>query len=313
MRLIFGVDIGGTTIKFGKFTEELKLLEKWSVETDLSDYGAHIVPQVAEVLSAHMKEQKIRKEEVLGIGMGIPGPVTSGGYVEKCVNLHWTGFNPVTELQKFFPGFVIRAENDANVASLGEYFQGAGRDASSMMMVTLGTGVGGGVILDGKILTGAHGIGGEIGHIATDPTQEETCNCGNKGCIDQCASATGIVRKAEKLLKSLDQASVLRELETLTAKEVCDGAREGDELSVRIIEECMYPLGVGLAHFSHAFDPEMYVIGGGVSLAGEVILDAVRKGYEAHLFLIGKGADIRLAELGNDAGVTGACALIAKE
>lgn len=313
MRLIFGVDIGGTTIKFGRFTEECELLEKWSVETDLSDYGTHIVPQVAEQLSVHMKERQIRKEEVLGIGMGIPGPVTASGYVEKCVNLHWTKFNPVIELEKFFPGFLIRAENDANVASLGEYYQGAGKAVSSMMMVTLGTGVGGGVIIDGKILTGAHGIGGEIGHIATDPTQEETCNCGNKGCIDQCASARGIVRKAEKLLNSSDQASVLRSCKTLTAKEVCDGARAGDGLAVRVIEECMYPLGVGLAHFSHAFDPELYVIGGGVSLAGDVIVDAVRKGYGAHLFLTETGADIRLAELGNDAGMTGACALIAKE
>lgn len=313
MRLIFGVDIGGTAIKFGKFTEECRLLEKWSVETDLSDCGTHIVPQVAEQLSIHIKEHQIQAQEVLGVGLGIPGPITSGGYVEKCVNLHWTKFNPVAELKKFFPELLVRAENDANVASLGEYSQGAGRDVTSMMMVTLGTGVGGGVIIDGKILTGAHGIGGEIGHIATDPTQEETCNCGNKGCIDQCASARGIVKKAEKLLRSSDQASVLRSCEILTAKEVCDGARAGDELSVRVIEECMYPLGVGLAHFSHAFDPEMYVIGGGVSLAGKVIVDAVKKGYEAQLFLTEKGADIRLAELGNDAGMTGACALIAKE
>ncbi len=219
----------------------------------------------------------------------------------------------MTELARFFPNHQIRAENDANVASLGEYFQGAGRNVSSMMMVTLGTGVGGGVILDGRILVGAHGIAGEIGHIAADPTQEEICNCGNRGCIDQCASATGIVRKAEKLLASVDQPSALRDFETLTAKEICDCAKEKDPLAIRVIEECMYPLGVGLAYFSHAFDPEMYVIGGGVSLAGEVIIKAVQKGYQEQFFLTKKKADIRLAELGNDAGITGACALIAKE
>ncbi len=313
MKLIFGVDIGGTRIKIGRFTEDGKLLEKWSVKTDLSDHGAHIVPLVAEKIQAHRKARGISEEKVLGIGMGIPGPVAPGGFVEKCVNLHWNAFNPVTELARFFPNHQIRAENDANVASLGEYFQGAGRNVSSMMMVTLGTGVGGGVILDGRILVGAHGIAGEIGHIAADPTQEEICNCGNRGCIDQCASATGIVRKAEKLLASVDQPSALRDFETLTAKEICDCAKEKDPLAIRVIEECMYPLGVGLAYFSHAFDPEMYVIGGGVSLAGEVIIKAVQKGYQEQFFLTKKKADIRLAELGNDAGITGACALIAKE
>lgn len=310
--MIFGVDIGGTNIKIGRFDSDGELLEKWLVKTDLSDCGKKIVPLVAECIEKNIVQAGLEKKDVKGIGMGIPGPVDLNGYVKKCVNLNWNDFNPVEELRNFFPDCVIRAGNDANVASLGEYCKGAGKDASSMMMVTLGTGVGGGVIIDGKIIIGAHGIAGEIGHIAVTE-MEEKCNCGNRGCIDQCASATGIVKTAKKILEECEEPSRLRELAVLTSKDVCGLAKEKDALAVQCIERCMYPLGKGLAYFSHAFDPEVYVIGGGVSLAGDIIIEAVRKGYEDNLFLLRKGADIRLAELGNDAGIIGACALAAKE
>lgn len=312
MKVIIGVDIGGTNIKIGRFGLDGELLEKWSLKTDLSDCGKRIVPLVAESIVRNLEKTGLSKSDVAGIGMGIPGPVDRNGYVKKCVNLNWNDFNPVEELKKFFPECTVCAGNDANVASLGEYCRGAGKDASSMMMVTLGTGVGGGVIIDGKIIIGAHGIAGEIGHIAVAEA-EENCNCGNRGCIDQCASATGIVKRAKKLLQSCTEPSKLREIPQITAKDVCSMAKEGDGLAVRCISQCMYPLGKGLAYFSHAFDPEVYVIGGGVSLAGDIIVEAVRKGYEENMHLLKKGADIRLAELGNDAGMIGACALAAGE
>lgn len=312
MKTIFGVDIGGTEIKTGMFSEDCRLIEKWSVKTDLSDQGSHIIEDVAAGIRAHMEQRGISSEDVLGIGMGIPGPVDPSGYVKKCVNLNWNEFDPVAELTKYFPNCAVAAGNDANVAALGEYYQGGGAGSSSMMMVTLGTGVGGGVIIDGKIIIGAHGLAGEIGHVAMNPEETQNCNCGNKGCVDQCASATGIVRYAKRMLKEEETPSALRNIEELTAKDVCDCAKAGDDLAGRCIERCMEPLGLGLVCFSHAFDPEVYVIGGGVSNAGDLIVEAVKKGYRKHMYLLSEGADIRLATLGNDAGIIGACMLAAK-
>ena len=311
MRIRFGVDIGGTDIKIGMFSEECHLIEKWSVRTDLSEQGRHIIPDVAAGIREHIRQLGIDSADVIGIGMGIPGPVDPHGYVKKCVNLNWNEFDPVAELRAYFPDCIVAAGNDANVAALGEYHQGGGAGSSSMMMVTLGTGVGGGVIIDGKIIIGAHGIAGEIGHIAMNHEETQTCNCGNRGCVDQCASATGIVRYARQMMEASDQPSSMRSIENLTSKDVCSCAKAGDALAFRCIETCMEPLGAGLACFSHAFDPEVYVIGGGVSNAGDLIVKAVRKSYRKHMYLA-EGADIRLATLGNDAGMIGACMLTVK-
>ena len=311
MKAIFGVDIGGTDIKTGMFSEDCQLIEKWSVSTDLSEHGKFIIPAVATGIREHMAIHNMKPEDVIGIGMGIPGPVDPHGYVKKCVNLNWKEFDPVAELAAYFPDCTIAAGNDANVAALGEYYQGGGAGSSSMMTVTLGTGVGGGVIMDGKIIIGAHGIAGEIGHIPMNRKEILTCNCGNKGCVDQCASATGIVRYARQMMEASEEPSKLREIENLTSRDVCDCAKEGDTLALCCIETCMEPLGAGLACFSHAFDPEVYVIGGGVSNAGDLIVEAIRKGYKEHMYL-SEGADIRLAKLGNDAGMIGACMLAAK-
>ena len=309
-KIYFGVDIGGTEIKFGAFDGYGELQEKWSVSTDLTDGGSRIIPQAAQSVKNYLEEKGIFVSEVGGIGMGIPGPVDKNGYVEKCVNLHWTEFSPVKELKKYFPEVRIAAGNDANVAALGEYHRGAGKKFESMMLVTLGTGVGGGVILDGRILLGAHGLCGEVGHIQGGVPETEHCNCGNVGCIDQFASATGIVRIMKKLLRESDEHSCLRGKTELDARKVCDAAKQGDGLARKCIDVCMGALGTGLAYFSHAIDPELYVIGGGVSQAGELILDAVKKEYSRHLFLTDKGAEFALAVLGNDAGITGACMLV---
>lgn len=310
MKRYFGVDIGGTEIKFGAFDTEGELLEKWFVLTDLKEGGRNIIPSVAQSIRSYAVRNDICECDIAGIGLGIPGPVDKNGYVKTCVNLFWKEFSPVEELQRRFPQTKIAAGNDANVAALGEYYKGAGRDYESMMLVTLGTGVGGGIVLDGQILLGAHGLSGEIGHINGGVPETEHCNCGNTGCIDQFASATGIVRVMKKLLADSDTESLLRRRTEISAKTVCDAAKRGDALAQECIDLCMGALGTGLAYFTHALDPAVYVIGGGVSGAGDILLQAIQRAYEEKLFLIGEGAPLRLAELGNDAGITGACMLV---
>lgn len=314
MKIFFGVDIGGTQIKLGVFSQTRALLHKWSVKTDLSETGNCIISQIDFEIKKWCQENGREKEDVCGIGLGIPEPVDKNGYVKTCVNLKWNNFNPVEELKKRFPGVDIIAENDANVAALGEYVCGAGKKYSSTMLITIGTGIGGGIILEGRILSGAHGIAGEIGHITTDMGAEERCNCGNKGCVDHISSASGIVRKMKELLEQNEEGfyGTLKNMDFLTAKDVCQAAEQGDELAICCIDQCMEPLAKAMAFFSHAFDPEVFVIGGGVSSAGEVILAPLRKHYRENMFLVKGGADIRIAELGNDAGITG-CSILAMQ
>ena len=309
MQVAFGVDIGGTEIKIGAFSSEGVLIEKWSVKTDLEGNGSKIIPDVTANIKGYLEQHQLQEADVLGIGMGIPGPVDAKGYVRTCPNLKWNGVYPAAELKKFFPNARVAAGNDANVAALGEYHKGCGKDAASMMMITLGTGVGGGIIIDGRIIAGAHGLGGEIGHVAVNPNLEQPCGCGNKGCINEYASATGLARYAKRMVEEDPRDSLLRQIPQITAKDVCDCAKQGDALAMECIEICMEPLGVAMAHISHAIDPELFVIGGGVSHAGQLLLDAIRKSYESQIFLISKGAELRLAELGNDAGIIGACML----
>lgn len=312
MNILFGVDIGGTQIKIGSFSEKGELLDKWAVDTDLSDQGKRIIPAVAGEIRKYASEHQIPMDRIAGIGMGIPGPVDKDGYVKVCVNLNWRDFNPVTEMEKELPGVCAAAENDANLAALGEYYCGAGKSASSMMLVTLGTGVGGGIIIGGNIISGSHGIAGEIGHITPHIEEHEKCNCGNTGCVDQFASATGMVRIMKKLLKSGEVESALTMEEDFSAKDICTCASKGDPGAKKCLEICMGALGEALSVFSHAFDPELYVIGGGVSKAGQIIIDAIEQEYDKHFFLIEKGAKITLAALGNDAGIIGGSILAAK-
>lgn len=311
MKVAFGVDIGGTEIKFGAFSPEGDLLEKWSRKTDLSDNGNRVIPDVAANVKQYMEKHGLTEEDVVGVGMGIPGPVDKEGNVRICVNLHWTDFNPVTELKKFFPNMNIAAGNDANVATLGEYHKGSGKGASSMMMLTIGTGIGGGIIIDGNIVNGAKAIAGEMGHITVNNEPLTRCNCGNLGCVDECASATGIVRYAKHYMATETMPSKLRVLEEITARDVCDLAKAGDEVAMKTMKKCMGVLAKGMAFFSHAFDPEVYVIGGGVSHAGQWLIDLIAEEYHPHFHLIERGAEIKLAKLGNDAGIIGACMLVA--
>ena len=304
-QLYFGVDIGGTATKIGAFDQRGTLLSKWEIKTDTSEAGSLILPNVAEEILHYARNLS----RVTAIGVGIPGPVQRGGYVKRCVNLGWGDFNPARELAAILRGVPVFAGNDANMAAMGEYWQGSGKDADSLIFITLGTGVGGGIILDGKMVFGSGGLGGEIGHVVVNPDETLPCNCGQLGCLDQTASATGIVRSAQRLLDSSDAPSVLRAITPLTARDVVDAARRGDALAEEAFDRCMYFLGKGMAMLTNIIDPDLFIIGGGVSKAGSYLIDTVKNHYDALATLTDHRAGIALARLGNDAGLFGAAKL----
>lgn len=309
MKAFFGVDLGGTTVKMGLFEEEKGLLEKWEIVTRTEDNGSHILDDIAASITEKMQENTLNREDILGVGIGVPGPVDKDGIVFCCVNLGWENYPVERELEKRL-GMPVKAGNDANVAALGEMWQGGGKGCRNVVMVTLGTGVGGGIILDGEIWPGNHGAAGEIGHMSVVYDETEVCNCGKKGCLEQVASATGIVKEAKKILAASDQPSVLRSLEAITAKDVFDAAKEGDKLAAAVTEKLGEYLGIALSHVACVVDPEIFVIGGGVSRAGEVLIQLVQKYYREKAFSGIKDIRFALAQLGNDAGIYGAARLI---
>jgi glucokinase len=304
----FGVDIGGTTVKLGLFRTDGELLDKWEIPTRKEQDGSQILPDVAAAIKAKLEEKKLDPADVQGVGIGVPGPVTPEGVVRKCVNLGWGVFN-VEETLSNLTGYPVKAGNDANVAALGEMWQGAGKGAKNLVMVTLGTGVGGAVITEGRIVAGATGAGGEIGHIPVKDDESEVCGCGKKGCLEQYASATGVVTLAKRALAASDQPSSLRGIE-VTAKDVFDAAKAGDALALDVVEQFGQVLGKGLATIACVVNPEVFVIGGGVSRAGAIITDVVEKYFTPNTFHACREAKFKLAELGNDAGIYGCVQMI---
>lgn len=308
----FGIDVGGTTIKMGFFDmEKEELLEKWEIETRTEKDGALILEDIAVQVKNKLAEKKIAKDEVAGIGVGVPGPVKSDGTVVKCINLGWGIFN-VEEALSEKTGLFVKAGNDANVAALGEMWKGGGEGCKNLLLVTLGTGVGGGIIIEGKMLSGSNGAGGEIGHVVVDETEEEVCGCGKKGCLEQYASATGIVRMAKKALASYDGKTALQQIENLTAKDIFDEAKKGDDFAKAQVEQMGQILGTAIANIACVINPERIVIGGGVSKAGEILIEAVEKYFFARTFHACTNAGFSLATLGNDAGIYGAAYLISE-
>lgn len=304
----FGVDIGGTTVKLGLFDKEGCVLAKWEIPTDKSNEGSAILPDVADSIKAKMQERGIDKEDVVGVGVGAPGPIDSEGTVYRAVNLGWGVFN-IAKVLNGYLDLPVKAGNDANVAAFGEMWQGGGKGYKNLVAVTLGTGVGGGIIVEGNILTGATGAGGEIGHIHIEDNEEECCGCQNKGCLEQYASATGVVRLAKKRLAKDNAPSKLRN-GNLSAKAVFDAVKEGDEVAIEIAREFGDYLGKGLAAVAGVVNPEVFVIGGGVSKAGEVLFDYICPAYQKYAFHGCRSAKFVLATLGNDAGIYGAAGLI---
>jgi len=310
-RFVFGVDVGGTTVKLGFFDAEGNVLDKWEIPTRTEDNGSKIIPDIAESILAKMKEKGLEKSDVVGIGMGVPGPVKADGTVIKAVNLGWGVFNPNEQLSELV-GVPAKTGNDANVAALGEMWKGGGQGYQDMVAVTLGTGVGGGVILGGRILAGSNGAGGEIGHIHLEDNETEACGCKGYGCLEQYASATGIVRLAKRALAASDKASVLRDTE-ITAKSVWDAVKEGDELAVGVANQYGEYLGKGLAAVANVINPEIFVIGGGVSKAGKVVIEYMEPFLKKYVFHGAGNAKFALATLGNDAGIFGSAKLVLDE
>lgn len=309
MRYGFGVDIGGTTVKLAFFEENGTLLDKWEIPTVTADGGKQILPDVAASIHTYVTNNHLDRQSIIGVGVGVPGPVDGAGVVNRCINLGWGVFN-IAETLSELTGFPVKAGNDANVAALGEYWMGGGAGYSSMVMVTLGTGVGGGIVLDGKLLHGAHGSGGEIGHLVLRQGETEACGCGKFGCAEQYCSATGVVRLAKRHLAATDAASSLRQPEKIMAKDVFDAGKAGDAVALEILEDYYDHLGEFLADLCCVIDPEVVVLGGGVCKAGQMLLDGIRPYFAKHVFHAASGAEFAIAKLGNDAGAYGTFKLV---
>jgi len=313
-KVCFGVDIGGTTVKIGIFSLKGKLIDKWEIPTRTNERGKYILSDIAASIDETIELKKIAKDNVTGVGLGVPGPVKEDGTVLMCVNLGWSIFNVADELRSLL-NLPVKAANDANVAALGEMWQGGGKGHLNIVMVTLGTGCGGGIILDGKIMAGTHGAAGEIGH--TPALAEEdiigVCGCGKRGCLEQIASATGISKMALKYVNDLKMPGMLSGSDNITAKAVLDAAKEGDNTAVLVVEKMAAYLGNSLAIICAVVDPEIIVIGGGVSKAGQYLIDTIQKHYQEKAFHAVKATEFALATLGNDAGIYGSAKMVCAE
>ncbi|SDA60880.1 glucokinase [Lachnospiraceae bacterium G11] len=305
---VFGVDVGGTTVKIGLFDKEGKAIDKWEIPTRTANGGEAILPDIAKSIEDKMTEKNISKDDLIGVGLGAPGPVDDNGMIHKAVNLGWGEFSIKDKLEGIL-GVQVEAGNDANVAALGEMWQGGGRGYKNVVAVTLGTGVGGGIIVDGQILSGTSGAAGEIGHIHLNDNELSVCGCGNRGCLEQYASATGVVRLAKRRLVADEKPSVLRDAE-LSAKTVFDAVKAGDEVAIDVAKEFGRCLGIGLAIVAAVMNPQIFVIGGGVSKAGPVLFDYIIPAYNNNVFPAARDIKFALAELGNDAGIYGAAKLV---
>ncbi len=305
----FGVDVGGTSIKLGLFKTDGTLIDKWEIPTDNSDVGSHILPDITGAVEDKMAEHGISADQVEGIGLAVPGAV-SKGVCNRAVNLGWNVVPAEKELSRL-SGLRVKLGNDANVAALGENWVGSGNKYDNIVMVTLGTGVGGGVVIDGKVVDGANGAGGEIGHLVVDPSEPTSCNCGHHGCLEQFASATGFARMTLRALEASDEPSSLREFgDAVTAKDLFDAAKAGDALAIQVVESNCEILGKALAYISCVVDPDAILIGGGVSKAGDYLVEQLREPFRRYAFHASTETPILLASLGNDAGIYGAMRLL---
>ena len=306
-----GVDVGGTTVKLGLFSRDGALLEKWEIPTRTQNNGEHVLPDIVASIRSKLSEKNIAPQNVEGIGIGVPGPVSADFTVNKCVNLGWGVFNLKEKMNQLLPEISnVAAGNDANVATLGELWQGGGKGYQSAVMFTLGTGVGGGVVVDGKIVAGANGGAGEVGHMTVEPGETVPCACGKYGCLEQYASANGIVRMGKVMLSQCDKPSALRDLERFTAKDICDLARNGEEMAMDIVERFGEYMGRAMSYVACTTDPDVFIVGGGMSRAGSIITDVMLKYYRKYAFHVSTGTSIALAELGNDAGIYGCAKMI---
>ena len=305
MRYGFGVDLGGTTVKIAYFDELGNMITKWEIPTVTAGGGKQILPDIAASIRQYIEQKTIDPASIIGVGIGVPGPVSSKGVVNKCINLGWGVFNIAEELSGLV-GFPVKAGNDANVAALGEFWKGGGQGCDNMVFVTLGTGVGGGIVVEGRLLHGAHGSGAEIGHLVLNRNETIPCNCGKRGCVEQYCSATGIVRLAKEAMEGVSELSRLHRFDPLTCKDIFDAGKAGDALALKVLDQYYAYLGEFLANVCCVVDPDAVVLGGGVSKAGQMLLDGTRPYFDQYVFHAASGAKFALASLGNDAGAYGA-------
>ena len=304
MKYGFGIDLGGTTVKLAYLNENGDMLDKWEIPTVTADGGKQILPDIAASIMDYMQAKGIDRSRILGLGIGVPGPVDGKGVVNKCINLGWGVFNIADELARL-TGFPVRAGNDANVAALGEFWKGGGQGCENMVFVTLGTGVGGGIVVEGRLLHGSTGSGAELGHMVLRKDEPEACNCGKHGCVEQYCSATGVVRLATRHLAATEAPSVLRGRK-LTCKDVFDAGKDGDAVALETLDEFYDLMGQFLGDVCTVVNPETVVIGGGVSKAGNVLLEGIEPPFRKYVFHAASKVRFALASLGNDAGAYGA-------
>lgn len=312
---LLGIDLGGTTIKFAILSEAGEVQQKWSVETNILDEGTHIVPDIIASINHHLDLFNMKAEDFIGIGMGTPGSVDIvKGTVVGAYNLNWTTLQQVKEQVEAGTKIPFKLDNDANVAALGERWRGAGENDPDVVFVTLGTGVGGGIIMNGQLLHGVAGAAGEIGHITVDPGGY-MCTCGKRGCLETVASATGVVRVARSMAEayagSADLKSRLDNGEDISSKDVFELAQAGDDLALMVVDKVCYFLGLACGNLGNTLNPSSIVIGGGVSAAGEFLRSRVETYFEEFTFpQVRESTKIKLAVLGNEAGVIGAASLV---
>ena len=311
MKYGFGIDLGGTTVKLAYFDEAGTMLDKWEIPTNTADNGKQILPDIAAAINGYIAEKNIAKEDLIGAGIGVPGAVNNKGIVAGCDNLGWGHFNVKDALEPLL-GIPVVAGNDATVAALGECWKGGGQGSKSMVMVTLGTGVGGGIIVDGKPVHGSTGAGGEIGHMVLNRNETATCGCGKRGCVEQYCSATGIARLTRLAIAETDTPSSLRSLEKIVAKDVFDAAKAGDALANQVLTVVYGYMGEFIANICCVVNPEVVVLGGGVSKAGEPLLEGVKASFRRFGYHACQDTAFKLATLGNDAGAYGAFKLVAE-
>lgn len=311
---LIGIDLGGTTIKFAIMTATGEIQQKWSIQTNILDEGSHIVPDIIESINYHLDLYQLDKDRIIGVGMGTPGTVDEkNGTVQGAFNLNWKEPQNVKADLEAGLGFPVAIDNDANAAALGEQWRGAGNNQPEVVFVTLGTGVGGGLVNEGKLIHGVKGSAGEIGHMIVEPGGY-LCICGNYGCLEQYTSATGIVHLAHDYADAYAGDSKLKAMvsngDEITSKIVFDLAKEGDYLANEVVDKVAFYLGLATANIANMLNPSAIVIGGGVSAAGEFLLTRVQKNFNDFAFKMTRDVtEVKLAELGNDAGAYGAASL----
>ncbi|MCX2454771.1 ROK family glucokinase [Lacticaseibacillus nasuensis] len=314
---LMGVDLGGTTAKFAILTLDGEIQQRWSIDTNILDDGVHIITDIIDSINEHLKLYNMQPSDFQGIGMGSPGSVdVNAGTVIGAYNLNWkTLQHPKRDIEAG-TGIPFAIDNDVNVAALGEQWKGAGDAAANVTLVALGTGIGGGIIADGKLLHGVAGSAGELGHVTVEPNGY-LCTCGKRGCLETVASATGVVRVARDMAEEYAGQSELKQTlddgDEISSKIVFDMAKAGDKLALMIVDKVAYYLGLGLGNVGNMLNPEYILIGGGVSAAGDFLLTRVTDYFKQFTFPnVRETTKLRLATLGNTAGVIGAASLARK-